>query len=145
MKRDLLKKKSERDGAKLIEDLLWGVPKESALSPYFCIRFTSLIFNSFVVQEPSLVDFWQTNFKVQLEARSGELSIHLDNEPERPPRKKKRLSTVAEEDEPLEEQERRGAFDEFGGGYDGGMDMGMMMDVDNGLLFLSVLFLAGFA
>jgi hypothetical protein len=60
----------------------------------------------------------------------------LDNEPERPARKKKRLSTVAEEDEPLEENERRGAFDEFGG-YDGGMgDMGMMMDMDNGLPFV---------
>lgn len=59
----------------------------------------------------------------------------------RPARKKKRLSTVAEEEEPLEEQEHRGAFDEFGGGYDGGMgDMGMMMDVDNGMSFLLVFF-----
>ncbi|TEB35062.1 hypothetical protein FA13DRAFT_1788657 [Coprinellus micaceus] len=111
LKRDLLKKKSERDGTRLIEDLLWGVPKE--------------------IQEPSLVDFWQTNFKVQFEARSGELSIHLDDEPVHPARKKKRLSTVAEEDEPLEEQEHRGAFDDFGGGFDGLFEEGNRFAQDN--------------
>jgi hypothetical protein len=32
LKGHILKKKHEKDGAKLIEDLMWSVPKESAYS-----------------------------------------------------------------------------------------------------------------
>ncbi|KAF6766048.1 Rec8 like protein-domain-containing protein [Ephemerocybe angulata] len=81
LKRDMLKKKLEKDGAKLVEDLTSGVPKE--------------------IQEPSLMDFWQANFKVQLESRSGLLTIHMEG-PSKPARKKKRLSTIAEDDAPIE-------------------------------------------
>ena len=42
---------------------------------------------STVVQAPALVDFWQENFKVQVDARTGTLRIHLAEEP---PRKRRR-------------------------------------------------------
>ncbi|KAF5317844.1 hypothetical protein D9611_014732 [Ephemerocybe angulata] len=98
LKRDMLKKKLEKDGAKLVEDLTSGVPKE--------------------IQEPSLMDFWQANFKVQLESRSGLLTIHTEG-PSKPARKKKRLSTIAEDDAPIEPevQVSFGRVRARGGGY----------------------------
>ncbi|RXW15504.1 hypothetical protein EST38_g10349 [Candolleomyces aberdarensis] len=103
LKRDMMKKQSERDGAKLIEDLMWGVPQQ--------------------IREPSLIDFWQTNFKVQVEARSGLLVIH--HEDERPVKRRKRLSPIVEDDGPVEPEPQG----EFGGGFE--PDMGMMMDFED--------------
>ena len=76
------------------------------------------------VQEPSLADFWQTNFKVQVEAQSGLLVIH--HEEERPVKRRKRLSPILEDDGPVE-PEAQGV--EFGGGFE--PDMGMM-DFEDG-------------
>lgn len=83
------------------------------------------------VREPSLIDFWQTNFKVQVEARSGLLVIH--HEEERPVKRRKRLSTILEDDVPAEPE----AQGEFGGGFE--PDMGMMMDFEDGTTFLSAI------
>ncbi|KDQ30809.1 hypothetical protein PLEOSDRAFT_1111526 [Pleurotus ostreatus PC15] len=56
LKQELELKKAEKDGMKLVEDTLWGAPHG--------------------IQAPSLIDFWQENFKVQVEARTGALHIH---------------------------------------------------------------------
>ena len=77
----------------LVEDLLWSVPKESKLN-----RLPSRLFPTVLVsvQEPSLVDFWQANFKVQVEARSGLLVIHTGPDP--PVKKRKKLSPIQEDE-----------------------------------------------
>jgi hypothetical protein len=49
----------------------------------------------FLVQAPALVDFWQENFKVQVDARSGTLHIHLAEEP---PRKRRRTKDTSQRD-----------------------------------------------
>ncbi|KAJ2920204.1 hypothetical protein MD484_g235, partial [Candolleomyces efflorescens] len=103
LKRDMMKKKSERDGAKLIDDLMWGVPQQ--------------------IRDPSLIDFWEANFKVQVEARSGLLAIH--HEEERPAKRRKRLSPILEDDAPIEPEPEA----ELGGGFE--PDMGMMMDFED--------------
>jgi hypothetical protein len=49
----------------------------------------------FLVQAPALADFWQENFKVQVDARSGTLRIHLAEEP---PRKRRRTKDTPQRD-----------------------------------------------
>ncbi|KAJ7783773.1 Rec8 like protein-domain-containing protein [Mycena maculata] len=61
LRRELDQKRVEKEGGKIIEDMLWGVPRG--------------------VQAESLVEFWQENFKVQVEARTGTLVIHPADEP----------------------------------------------------------------
>ncbi|PPQ76339.1 hypothetical protein CVT26_008967 [Gymnopilus dilepis] len=61
IRRDLLSKKLEKDSDRLLEELIWGIPKG--------------------IQEEGLIHFWQENFKVQVDARSGILRIHDDDEP----------------------------------------------------------------
>ncbi|KAF8974045.1 hypothetical protein BDZ97DRAFT_1912480 [Flammula alnicola] len=70
MKQEILTKKLEKDNSKVIEELVWGVPKG--------------------IQAQSLINFWQENFKVQVEARSGVLRIHEEDEAE--PARKRRKS-----------------------------------------------------
>ncbi|KAJ7634292.1 Rec8 like protein-domain-containing protein [Mycena polygramma] len=67
LRRGLDQKRAEKDGGKMIEDLVWAVPRG--------------------VQAESLVEFWQENFKVQVEARTGTLVIHPVDEP--PPKRRK--------------------------------------------------------
>jgi hypothetical protein len=78
-----------------------------------------------------LIDFWETNFKVQVEARSGLLAI--DHEEERPVKRRKRLSPILEDDAPIEPEPQG----EFGGGFE--PDMGMMMDFEDGTTFTGVI------
>ncbi|KIK07004.1 hypothetical protein K443DRAFT_129571 [Laccaria amethystina LaAM-08-1] len=54
-------KKYEKNNGKMIEELVWGVPQG--------------------IQARVLVEFWQENFKVQVEARSGTLHLHHDEPP----------------------------------------------------------------
>ncbi|KAH9898372.1 Rec8 like protein-domain-containing protein [Cubamyces lactineus] len=72
LKRELAQKKLEKDNSKLIEEMIYGAPKG--------------------VEAPVLVDFWLENFRLQVEARSGELRVELQGEP---PRKRRRLSDNA--------------------------------------------------
>jgi len=63
------------------------------------------------------MDFWQTSFKVQLEARSGLLNIHQEDRPT----KKKRLSPILEDEGRLDDALMNGDWVDFGGGGDEGM------------------------
>ncbi|KAF7347844.1 RNA cytidine acetyltransferase [Mycena venus] len=74
LRRGLVQKRVEKDGGKFIEDLVWGVPRG--------------------VQAESLVEFWQENFKVQVEARTGAVSIHPADEPPKKRRKIRDLSNM---------------------------------------------------
>ncbi|KAJ7038216.1 Rec8 like protein-domain-containing protein [Mycena alexandri] len=74
LRRDLDQKKAEKDGGKIIEDMVWGVPRG--------------------VEADSLVEFWQENFKVQVEARTGTLVIHPVEEPPAKRRKIRDLPDV---------------------------------------------------
>ncbi|KAI8995657.1 Rec8 like protein-domain-containing protein [Trametes punicea] len=72
LKREMAKKKMEKESGKLIEEMLYGAPKG--------------------VEAPVLVDFWLENFRLQVEARSGELRVEVEGQP---PRKRRRLSDAA--------------------------------------------------
>ncbi|EDR15587.1 uncharacterized protein LACBIDRAFT_300643 [Laccaria bicolor S238N-H82] len=61
IKHDIGEKKSEKHNGKMVEELVWGVPQG--------------------IQARVLVEFWQENFKVQVEARSGALHLHHDEPP----------------------------------------------------------------
>ncbi|OSD03409.1 hypothetical protein PYCCODRAFT_1466798 [Trametes coccinea BRFM310] len=71
LKREIAQKKLEKESGKLIEEMIYGVPKG--------------------VQAPVLVDFWLENFRIQVEARSGELHVDVQGEP---PRKRRKLSDM---------------------------------------------------
>jgi len=76
LRRGLDQKRVEKDGGKFIEDLVWGVPRG--------------------VQAESLVEFWQENFKVQVEARTGAVVIHPADEP---PKKRRKIRDLPNIDE----------------------------------------------
>lgn len=64
----------ERNNGRLIEEIIWGVPqcsKSISSLPPCRIKFIT------IVQNPLLGDFWQENFKVQVESRTGALHIHI--------------------------------------------------------------------
>ncbi|KAJ7225526.1 Rec8 like protein-domain-containing protein [Mycena pura] len=61
LRRGIDQRKAEKDSGKILEDLVWGAPRG--------------------VEAETLVEFWQENFKVQVEARTGALAIHPVDEP----------------------------------------------------------------
>ncbi|KAK0208222.1 Rec8 like protein-domain-containing protein [Desarmillaria ectypa] len=69
-------KRLEKGNVRLFEDIIWGVPD--------------------YIQAPVLVDFWQENFKVQVEARTGTLVIHPTDEPPSKRRKIRDPNTLKE-------------------------------------------------
>ncbi|KAJ6509522.1 Rec8 like protein-domain-containing protein [Mycena vitilis] len=76
LRRGLDQKRAEKDGGKMIENLVWAVPRG--------------------VQAESLVEFWQENFKVQVEARTGTLVIHPVDEP---PSKRRKIRDMTDIDD----------------------------------------------
>ncbi|KAK7468886.1 R8 protein [Stygiomarasmius scandens] len=60
LRRDMHNKKLEKDSGRIIEEMIWGVPTG--------------------IDAPELVDFWQENFKVQVEARTGIVRLHKGKE-----------------------------------------------------------------
>ncbi|KAI0825105.1 Rec8 like protein-domain-containing protein [Trametes gibbosa] len=72
LKREAAHKKLEKHNSKLIEEMIYGAPKG--------------------IEAPVLVDFWMENFRLQVEARSGELHVEVQGEP---PRKRPRISDTA--------------------------------------------------
>lgn len=60
----------------MVEDMLWGVPRGSQCLKRVLVSSDSRLVS---VQAQELVDFWQENFRIQVEARSG--TLHLDNWP----------------------------------------------------------------
>ncbi|KAJ3779208.1 Rec8 like protein-domain-containing protein [Lentinula raphanica] len=72
-RRELISKKQEKDSGKVLEDLIWGVPSG--------------------IEAPALVDFWQDNLKVQVEARTGLIYLDVPEDHE-PPVKRRKLSAM---------------------------------------------------
>ncbi|KAJ7169912.1 Rec8 like protein-domain-containing protein [Mycena filopes] len=91
LRRGLDQKKAEKDGGKIIEDMVWGVPRG--------------------VEADSLVEFWQENFKVQVEARTGTLVIHPVEEPPAKRRKIRDLPNVEDVAQDLGKEPREEHFD----------------------------------
>ncbi|KAJ4484723.1 Rec8 like protein-domain-containing protein [Lentinula edodes] len=72
-RREFISKRLEKDSERVVEDLIWGVPKG--------------------IEAPALIDFWQQNFKVQVETRTG--MIHLDmSEEDEPPTKRRKVAAA---------------------------------------------------
>ncbi|KAI0308220.1 hypothetical protein B0F90DRAFT_142700 [Multifurca ochricompacta] len=69
LRREIEEKRLEKEGARLISQMLYGVPP--------------------ILKAPTLVDFWTDNFKVLVETRSGALHIKTTGVP---PAKRRRLS-----------------------------------------------------
>ncbi|KAJ3799937.1 Rec8 like protein-domain-containing protein [Lentinula aff. detonsa] len=68
-RRELISKRLEKDCGKVVEDLIWGVPRG--------------------IEAPALADFWQDNFKVQVEARTGLIHLDISDEHEPPAKRRK--------------------------------------------------------
>ncbi|KAJ7492632.1 Rec8 like protein-domain-containing protein [Mycena latifolia] len=76
LRREMNQKRFEKDGGKILEDMVWAAPRG--------------------VHAESLVEFWQENFKVQVEARTGLLVIHPSDEPPTKRRKIRELPNINE-------------------------------------------------
>ncbi|KAJ7103545.1 Rec8 like protein-domain-containing protein [Mycena belliarum] len=110
LRREMNQKRFEKNGGKILETMMWGAPRG--------------------VQAESLVEFWQENFKVQVEARTGLLAIHHPSD--EPPTKRRKLREPDEEPAPDLGNDMRGeAFDnlnfdihdaDFGAGIGGDND-----------------------
>ncbi|KAL5534409.1 hypothetical protein ACEPAG_871 [Sanghuangporus baumii] len=72
---EMEKKRVEKEGGKALEDLIWGVPEG--------------------LTAPALTNFWSEIYKVQVEARTGNIQLenHVD---ERPAKRRKRMASAAE-------------------------------------------------
>ncbi|KAJ7487587.1 hypothetical protein B0H11DRAFT_2408492 [Mycena galericulata] len=91
LRRELDRKRIEKEGGKILEDMLWGVPRG--------------------VQAESLVEFWQENFKVQVEARTGALMIHPTDGPPTKRRKIRDLPNIEDVAQDFGDYVREEAFD----------------------------------
>ncbi|KAJ3750433.1 Rec8 like protein-domain-containing protein [Lentinula detonsa] len=76
-RRELISKRLEKDCGKVVEDLIWGVPRG--------------------IEAPALADFWQDNFKVQVEARTGLIHLDISDEHEPPAKRRKMGATKGKE------------------------------------------------
>ncbi|CAK5280528.1 unnamed protein product [Mycena citricolor] len=94
LRRELEQKKAEKDGAKILEELMWGVPRGLQAEP--------------------LVEFWQENFKVQVEARTGVVFLHPNDEPPRKRRKIRGEAIQEDADSDRPEDELRDRALEYG-------------------------------
>ncbi|KAF7320350.1 RAD21/Rec8 N-terminal domain protein [Mycena kentingensis (nom. inval.)] len=95
LRRGIEQKKAEKEGAKVLEDMIWAPPSG--------------------IQAETLIEFWQENFKVQVEARTGALSIHRQEEP---PKKRRKIRSPVEQEpdevpqeNPIEENQMFGMHD----------------------------------
>ncbi|KAJ6621737.1 hypothetical protein B0H10DRAFT_2017274 [Mycena sp. CBHHK59/15] len=82
LRREMVQKRFEKDGSKFLEDMMWSVPRG--------------------VQAEALVEFWQENFKVQVEARTGALVIHPSDQP---PTKRRKIRELPDTDDAALAQE----------------------------------------
>ncbi|KDQ63558.1 hypothetical protein JAAARDRAFT_189121 [Jaapia argillacea MUCL 33604] len=105
---ELEARRAEKMGGKMIEDLIWGVPRG--------------------LEAPALADLWTENFKVQVEARSGALYIDIDGER---PRKRRKEAIQGAEVEPEQDQLVENRIDDWD--MNRAMLMGEM-DMDLGMV-----------
>ncbi|KIY52705.1 hypothetical protein FISHEDRAFT_55692 [Fistulina hepatica ATCC 64428] len=85
LQRELGIKKWQRDGAKVVEDILWGVPTN--------------------ILAPELAKFWQETYKIQVEA------VTLDEDG--PPVKRRKVKEIDAIWEKEGEEQRDGGFNDF--------------------------------
>jgi len=79
-RRELLHKRLEKESGRVIEEMIWGGPKESTLTLFYSAHVNGL---PSLVQAQELINFWQQNFKVQVETRSGIVRLHEDEDCQR--------------------------------------------------------------
>ncbi|KXN90036.1 Meiotic recombination protein rec8 [Leucoagaricus sp. SymC.cos] len=79
LREDIVRKKTEKFTSKIIDDLIWGVPQG--------------------INAESLRRYWQDNFKVQVQARTSNIEVHLD-EAERPKKRARKEAAEMDNQEP---------------------------------------------
>ncbi|KAI0692763.1 Rec8 like protein-domain-containing protein [Cytidiella melzeri] len=102
LRNELAQKKAEKEGMKMLEEMVWGAPRG--------------------INAPALVQFWEENFKLQVEAISGQSTI--DGYGSRKRRK------VVEED-PVAALATEGDWNR--GAFDDGMNIDINFEVDAGI------------
>ncbi|KAL0951212.1 hypothetical protein HGRIS_007935 [Hohenbuehelia grisea] len=110
-------KKAEQASGKIIDEFLWGVPRG--------------------IQAPELAEFWQENFRVQVEARTGALHIHPPDE--QAPKRRKIRAAGKVNDEMQPDFPGPENLNDMNWEYDGGMQfdapmLGGELDPDVGRL-----------
>ncbi|KAJ3863071.1 Rec8 like protein-domain-containing protein [Lentinula novae-zelandiae] len=73
-RREFVSKRLEKDSGRVVEDLIWGVPQG--------------------IEAPALIDFWQQNFKVQVETRTGVIHLDMSEEEDEPPTKRRKVAAA---------------------------------------------------
>ncbi|KAJ3937794.1 MAG: Rec8 like protein-domain-containing protein [Lentinula lateritia] len=73
-RREFISKRLEKDSGRVVEDLIWGVPQG--------------------IEAPALIDFWQQNFKVQVETRTGVIHLDMSEEEDEPPTKRRKVAAA---------------------------------------------------
>ncbi|PSS37763.1 hypothetical protein PHLCEN_2v456 [Hermanssonia centrifuga] len=101
LKREIERRNAEKESARRIDEMIWGAPRG--------------------VNAPVLVDFWLENFRLQVEARCGQLCLDTQG---LPPRKRRRLGD--EEDEVVLVED--GKLYGFGEGIDERVDIDFGLD-----------------
>ncbi|KAL6309946.1 hypothetical protein BKA93DRAFT_722097 [Sparassis latifolia] len=99
LRQELVQKKLEKESGRLLEEMIWGVPKG--------------------LQAPVLVDFWLENFRMQVEARSGALYLESSGQP---PTKRRKIGEPTPEN--VENDANAIPMSGVQHGGDWGMDVG---------------------
>ncbi|THV04964.1 hypothetical protein K435DRAFT_961677 [Dendrothele bispora CBS 962.96] len=109
LRRDMYSKKLEKNSGRIIEEMIWGVPVG--------------------IEAPVLIDFWQENFKVQVEAKTGIVRLHTDDD--RPTKRRKVREQV---DDVPELEDPRSAQDHIPNDSipEAAMEFGLGLDFDDG-------------
>ncbi|TFK93458.1 hypothetical protein K466DRAFT_594355 [Polyporus arcularius HHB13444] len=100
LKRGAAQKKAEKESGRLIEEMINGAPRG--------------------VHAPVLVDFWLENFRLQVNARSGQLHMEMEGEPPKKRRKVHDTEPGREASSPVIGDDHNMDVDQpvdFGGGF----------------------------
>ncbi|RPD62913.1 hypothetical protein L227DRAFT_497993 [Lentinus tigrinus ALCF2SS1-6] len=114
LKREVTQKKAEKESSKLIEEMIYGAPRG--------------------VQAPVLVDFWLENFRLQVNAHSGQLHMSMEGEPPKKRRKVHDTEPGQEAFSPVRGDDHRMDVDQplnFGAEYGDFQNMGNDFEFDS--------------
>ncbi|RPD82524.1 hypothetical protein L226DRAFT_565089 [Lentinus tigrinus ALCF2SS1-7] len=114
LKREVTQKKAEKESSKLIEEMIYGAPRG--------------------VQAPVLVDFWLENFRLQVNAHSGQLHMSMEGEPPKKRRKVHDTEPGQEAFSPVRGDDPRMDVDQplnFGAEYGDFQNMGNDFEFDS--------------
>ncbi|KAF9453831.1 hypothetical protein P691DRAFT_771123 [Macrolepiota fuliginosa MF-IS2] len=109
LRKELEQKKLEKNAGKMIEDLIWRAPRGISAKP--------------------LVRFWQNNFKVQVQARTNNIDIHLDREPPRKRIRKEKVQATTDEAENVPSSPPPLGFEPQSLGADFNVDQGLHVEL----------------